>query len=615
MIKSTDMSYWNKPSWEHKSLEWPSVHKLMGWVMGITYLSALVFLASIIYEHGFRISEAEENCLQGIYKTVWGVFLVSTTMQIVFRQEEGKSKFTGWAWVLFALFYLTLLPVVFHRPDQTEGVYGVWMFFHHPYYRMAILFFLSLFYLSSSLVRLLGRRTNPSLILAVSFLVLILIGSGLLMLPRCTYHGISWLDALFTATSATCVTGLVTVDVSSTFTLGGQIIIILLIQIGGLGVMTLTSFFAMFFMGNTSLYNQLAVRDMISSNSLNSLLSTLLYILGFTLMIEGVGMALIWLSIHNTMGMTFDEELYFAAFHSISAFCNAGFSTLPGNLGNSLVMQNHNLLFVTVSFLVILGGIGFPILVNLFGTVMYYLHYWKWKLFSRSSRFSKQVHLYNLNTRIVLIMTAVLLVVGTLVILTYEWNHAFAGMPVLDKWVHAFFNAVCPRTAGFCSVGLTTLSTQTVLFMIVLMMIGGGTQSTAGGVKINVFAVILLNLWAVIRGSERVAIFHRELSSESVRRSHAVLSLYLMVAFVAVFVMTLIEPEVSVMAIVFECISALSTVGSSLDLTPLLSPMGKGVIIFLMFVGRVGAFTLLLGLVKQETKKNYKYPKDDLIIN
>lgn len=153
--------------------------QLIGWVMGVTYLSALVFLASIVYEHGFRISEAEENWLQGIYKTVWGIFLISTTVQIVFRQEEGKSKFTGWAWVLFALLYLTLLPVVFHRPDQTEGVYGVWMFFHHPYYRMAILFFLSLFYLSSSLVRLLGRRTNPSLILAVSFLVLILIGSGL----------------------------------------------------------------------------------------------------------------------------------------------------------------------------------------------------------------------------------------------------------------------------------------------------------------------------------------------------------------------------------------------------------------------------------------------------
>lgn len=148
--------------------------------------------------------------------------------------------------------------MLFKKPDAgDEGVYWTWMFFHSHYYRIAILLLYSLLQLSSSLVRLLGRRTNPSLILASSFLVIIFIGAGLLMLPRATYHGISWIDALFTATSATCVTGLVSVDVPSTFTLEGQIIIILLIQIGGLGVMTLTSFFAMFFMGNTSLYNQL----------------------------------------------------------------------------------------------------------------------------------------------------------------------------------------------------------------------------------------------------------------------------------------------------------------------------------------------------------------------
>lgn len=187
--------------------------------------------------------------------------------------------------------------------------------------------------LSGILVRLLGKRTNPSLILAGSFLVFILLGTGLLMLPRATYHGISFMDALFTATSATCVTGLVTVDVPSTFTLEGQILIILLIQIGGLGVMTLTSFFAMFFMGNTSLYNQLMVGDMISSNSLNSLLSTLLYILGFTLAIEGVGMVVIWLSVHGTLGMTLQEELFFSAFHSVSAFCNAGFPLCPEGWG------------------------------------------------------------------------------------------------------------------------------------------------------------------------------------------------------------------------------------------------------------------------------------------
>lgn len=173
--------------------------------------------------------------------------------------------------------------------------------------------------------------------------------------PRCTVNRHHLGGFLVYGTSAVCVTGLVPVDVSTTFTTGGLVVIILLIQIGGLGVMTLTSFFAMFFMGNTSLYNQLVVRDMVSSNSLGSLLSTLLYILGFTLVIEGIGMISIWFSIHGTLGMNFEDELAFSAFHSISAFCNAGFSTLSGNLGNSMVMTNHNGLFISVSLLIILG--------------------------------------------------------------------------------------------------------------------------------------------------------------------------------------------------------------------------------------------------------------------
>ena len=192
--------------------------------------------------------------------------------------------------------------------------------------------------------------------------------------------------------------------------------------------MTLTSFFAMFFMGNTSLYNQLVVRDMVSSNSLGSLLSTLLYILGFTLVIEGIGMISIWFSIHGTLGMTLEGELAFAAFHSISAFCNAGFSTLSGNLGNSMVMTNHNWLFISVSFLIILGGIGFPILVNFKDIVLYHLrHFWKFVRTRKLER-HKVSHLYNLNTRIVLIMTFLLLVTGTLAIAAFEWNASFAGM-------------------------------------------------------------------------------------------------------------------------------------------------------------------------------------------
>ncbi len=640
----------------------PRVNQLLNWVMGINFLCGIVFLLTIVYEYGFRISASEHHLIHTLYHTVWVIFLVTTTIQIVFRQEDSSFKFTPWTWILTILLYLTLLPVVFKKPEETTGVYWVWVFFHHASYKGTILVLLSFSQLSGILVRLLGKRTNPSLILAGSFLVFILLGTGLLMLPRATYHGISFMDALFTATSATCVTGLVTVDVPSTFTLEGQILIILLIQIGGLhgisfmdalftatsatcvtglvtvdvpstftlegqiliilliqigglGVMTLTSFFAMFFMGNTSLYNQLMVGDMISSNSLNSLLSTLLYILGFTLAIEGVGMVVIWLSVHGTLGMTLQEELFFSAFHSVSAFCNAGFSTLPGGMGNPAVMQGHNLLYITLGLLIALGGIGFPILVNLYETVAYYLQAGKFWLLRRSGRFRKKVHLYNLNTKIVLVATVFLLIGGTLAIAALEWNHSFAGMPVADKWVHAFFNSSCPRTAGFASVGLTSLSTQTLLLMVVLMMIGGGTQSTAGGVKVNVFAVVLINLWAVVRGADRVAILRRELSHDSIRRSNAALILYLFMVFLAIFLLSVLEPETGLLAITFECVSALSTVGSSLDLTPTLGNSSKLLVILLMYIGRVGAFTLLTGLVRQEKKRNYRYPSDNIIIN
>ena len=454
------------------------------------------------------------------------------------------------------------------------------------------------------------KKQPPGRLIAMGFAMVILIGTCLLLTPWSVRQGVTVkpVDALFSATSAVCVTGLVPVDVSTTFTTGGLVVIILLIQVGGLGVMTLTSFFAMFFMGNTSLYNQLVVRDMVSSNSLGSLLSTLLYILGFTLVIEGIGMISIWFSIHGTLGMTLEGELAFAAFHSISAFCNAGFSTLSGNLGNSMVMTNHN-------FLIILGGIGFPILVNFKDIVLYHLrHFWKFVRTRKLER-HKVSHLYNLNTRIVLIMTFLLLVTGTLAIAAFEWNASFAGMPVADKWTQAFFNATCPRTAGFSSVDLASLSVQTLLVYLVLMWIGGGAQSTAGGVKVNAFAVVVLNLVAVLRGSERVEVFGRELSHDSIRRSNATVVMSLGVLFLFIFILSILEPQASLMALTFECVSALSTVGSSLNLTPNLCDASKLLVALLMFIGRVGLITLMLGIIKQKKNTKYRYPSDNIIIN
>ena len=597
----------------HKWIQ-PYLQKVLGGIDAVTFLAALALIGGVVYEHGFIISEGAEADLGVLYRTVWGVFLVQTTMHIGLAYRETLKKYRTFTWVLNILLYLTLIPVIFFEPESGALKY-FWLFLNNRIFQLILLLLLSLLRLSSGVIGLLGKRTNPSLILAGSFFLIICIGTGLLMLPRCTVDGISWVNALFVSTSAVCVTGLVPVDVATTFTSLGQLVIIILIQIGGLGVMTLTCFFAMFFMGNTSVYNQLAVRDMISSDSLSSLLSTVIYILFFTLVIEGAGMLVLFLSIHGTLGMTVQQEMVFAAFHSISAFCNAGFSTLSENLGNPLVMQHHNLLYITISVLIILGGIGFPILVNFKHIAGYHLK--RLFYFIRTGKRDRQRirHLYNLNTKIVLLTTLILLTGGTIAILLFEWNGAFAGMSMPDKWVQAFFNATCPRTAGFTSIGLTSFSLQSLLLMLLLMFIGGAAQSTAGGVKVNAFAAAVLSLFAVIRGKNRVEVFRRQLSVDSIRRSNATLVMYLMILFLGVFVLSVLEPHASLLALVFECTSALSTVGSSLGLTPALGEAGKLFVSLLMFIGRVGVITIVLGFVPPQKHTKYKYPDDNLIIN
>ena len=599
--------------YRHKWIQ-PYLQKVLGGIDAVTFLAALALIGGVVYEHGFIISEGAEADLGVLYRTVWGVFLVQTTMHIGLAYRETLKKYRTFTWVLNLLLYLTLIPVIFFEPESGALKY-FWLFLNNRIFQLILLLLLSLLRLSSGVIGLLGKRTNPSLILAGSFFLIICIGTGLLMLPRCTVDGISWVNALFVSTSAVCVTGLVPVDVATTFTSLGQLVIIILIQIGGLGVMTLTCFFAMFFMGNTSVYNQLAVRDMISSDSLSSLLSTVIYILFFTLVIEGAGMLVLFLSIHGTLGMTVQQEMVFAAFHSISAFCNAGFSTLSENLGNPLVMQHHNLLYITISVLIILGGIGFPILVNFKHIAGYHLK--RLFYFIRTGKRDRQRirHLYNLNTKIVLLTTLILLTGGTIAILLFEWNGAFAGMSMPDKWVQAFFNATCPRTAGFTSIGLTSFSLQSLLLMLLLMFIGGAAQSTAGGVKVNAFAAAVLSLFAVIRGKSRVEVFRRQLSVDSIRRSNATLVMYLMILFLGVFVLSVLEPHASLLALVFECTSALSTVGSSLGLTPALGEAGKLFVSLLMFIGRVGVITIVLGFVPPQKHTKYKYPDDNLIIN
>ncbi len=579
-----------------------------------TYVFAFLFLLSGVYRYGFMISEVEGEWLHRLCDITWILFLLYTAEGYVFHTTVTTHRATFWTYLLHGMLLLTLLPVVFYRPAEDTGIAWIWEFFNHEVYRNSVLGLLSLTLFVQRGVALLGRRTNPALILAGSFFVIILIGAGLLMLPRSTHDGIHWLDAFFLSTSATCVAGMSPMDISTALTLEGQIVLICLVQIGGLGVMTITSFFALMFMKNSSLYSNMVMGDVLNTKSLNSLLSTLVYIMGFTFFIEGTGMLLIWWSVSGTLGMTVEEELFFSAFHAVSAFCNAGFSSLPNGLGNTLVYGGHNSLFVILSFLIILGGVGFPVLVNFRTSMYYYFNRVVWFLFRRSQPFRIKRHLYNLNTQIVLKMTAILLVLGTLSIAILEWNGAFAEMPIADKCVHSFFNAVSTRSAGFSATGITRFAMPTMLIMFFMMMIGGGSQSTAGGVRVNVFAVNLLNLRTALRGGERVVVSGRELTDDTVKRANAALLFFVTIILLGAFFLTLTEEKASFGRLMAESVAAVSTAGVSMDFTAQLSPMVKGIVIVLMFVGRVGAFTLVAGFVKQERRKKYKYPSENIII-
>ncbi len=573
-------------------------------------------ILSLIYEYGFLISDEEQLFVHKLYEWVRFVFLANTVLHLILDFSLTRKTYLKSNWTLQILLFLTIIPNLFSAPADIKWLNVLWNILNGYYYKAIIMGVLSFLQLSNGIVLLLNRRMNQSFVFSVSFLIIIFIGAGLLMLPRSTYNGLPFLDALFVSTSATCVTGLSTVDIPSTFTTTGLLIILVLIQIGGLGVMTLTCFFAMTFMRNASIGSQVQVSDMLSSKSLNSMVSTMGYILGFTLIIEGIGAALIFSSMHGKLEMSLNQEIAFAIFHSISAFCNAGFSTLPNNLGNELLMQGgNNMFYLTISVLIILGGIGFPILANMYENEKNNLIHFKQRHINRRHLAPRRVHLYSTNTRIALIMTTLLIVGGTLGIATLEWNGTFNMLNTSEKLVQSLFTAVCPRTAGFNSFAISSFSVQSIMLIMILMMIGGGTQSTAGGIKVNVFAVIFLNLKAILFGTHKVTVFQRQLSERSVRSSNSTLILYLFFMFVGVFVLSFFEPEASIMALLFECISALSTVGASLDLTSTLQNNSKIVITILMFVGRVGVLTMVSSMIRQKTNVKFKYPSDYIIIN
>ncbi len=441
------------------------------------------------------------------------------------------------------------------------------------------------------------RLTSWSMIL-LSFSGVIAIGTLLLLLPFTHRGDLSFLDALFTATSAVCVTGLIVKDTPNDFTFWGQLIILILIQIGGLGYMTYVSFFSAALGYRTDLRQQQSVSEMLGFSSISDLLEFTKKVVMITFLFELVGWVLLTI-FFKLNGYGFLRSLWFGLFHSISAFNNAGFSLFSNSLMNFVSSPFLNLV---ITALIIIGGIGFVVLEEL------------------SQIFRGKRRYITVHTRLVLISTASLLIIGFLFFLFNEWSNprTLGELSLSGKLLGAWFHSVTPRTAGFNTLDVASLSLESKFFTIILMLIGGAPGGTAGGIKVTTFVVVLLASIAAFSNSEDVVVFSRRLPSQAILR--ALLLMGLSVIWIGVVTVILIHLEKrSLMDILFEVVSAYGTVGLSVgdggarSLSALFSPLSKLLIIITMFTGRIGIMTFGLALLSKP-KRRTKYLEAKVIV-
>ncbi|MGS2741325.1 TrkH family potassium uptake protein [Sinomicrobium sp. M5D2P17] len=449
---------------------------------------------------------------------------------------------------------------------------------------------------------------NPLILFIGSFMVIALIGSFLLMLPNATTNGIRYIDALFTSTSAVCVTGLIVMDTATEFTSLGQTIILIIIQLGGIGMLTFTSFFAFFFKGGTSFQEGLNIRDLMGTEQLNDVLKMAMQVVIFTFGLELVGTIFIFYSVHDIPDI--QNKLFFSIFHSISAFCNAGFSTLSDGLYDQNISHAYTFQWI-IMYLIILGGLGYNIAFN-------FIKYAKQLLLNLITfrKFKQPVRVLTLNSKIVIVSTSILLFIGTVFVFFGELNNTLKDHEGFwGKFTTASFVSVTTRTAGFNTVDFSALTMPVILFTILLMWIGASPASTGGGIKTSTFALATLNIIATAKGKEHIEIGTRKVNNQSVRRAFAIICISLIVIGNAILLLLIFEKKFTLIQIAFEVFSAYSTVGLSLGITGELSDPSKYVLVFVMFFGRIGLLNLLIGMLRRIQSHSYQYPEENILIN
>jgi trk system potassium uptake protein len=439
---------------------------------------------------------------------------------------------------------------------------------------------------------LFGRLSAPRLIV-YGFFALVGAGTALLMLPWSSTDGISLVNAFFVATSCVTVTGLTTVDVPGTFTHFGQVVMMVLIQLGGLGIMTVTTLAALLIGQRVGFRRLLTVQEETeNAGSPRNTLRLLFQIARITFAVELIGAVALSIGFIS-VGLGVGEGIFQGVFHAIMAFCNAGFPTIPDS---DLVPYAGNWLIIGALVAVItLGGLGFPVLVDLYNY--------------------REDHRLSVHSRVVLITSAILVVVGVLSVAFFEWTNpnTLGGQSFNSKAAMSLFQGVTPRTAGFSTVSYPEMREPTLLVQVVLMFIGTAPTSTGGGIKVTTLALVALIIVAQIRGQENITLFWRTLPRALVSRALSILALASLLVLISTLAL-MISDGLDLLPALFEVTSAFGTVGLSLDITPNLSTFGKILISFLMFLGRVGPITFIVALAARQRTPRYKYPEEEIAI-
>jgi len=436
-------------------------------------------------------------------------------------------------------------------------------------------------------------ESNPPAVLTLGFFLVITVGSILLFLPFSSknLNFTNFLDCVFISTSSVCVTGLSTINITNEFNFFGKTVIMLLIQMGGLGFMTMATMGAMIFGGKIILLFFWEKGDFSSLPNCLFLFLLIRYVIFSTFLIEGLGAILLSFTFVPKFGI---KGIFYSIFHSVSAFCNAGFDILGEN---SLEGFNTNpyLLFV-ISFLIILGGLGFHVYIDI-------------------NNFKFNFRKYSLHTKIVLVMTLGLLIFGTIVffILEYSNSKTLKNFNFFDKIINSFFQSVTTRTAGFASINQTGFTESSTILTIFLMFIGGSPASTAGGIKTTTIFLLIVTTISFIKNNDEIEVFNRRISFSIVKRAIGIFVISIILVNAVVFVLSLIE-DYSFIDLLFETVSAFATVGLSKDLTPHLKDITKVFIIILMFIGRVGPLTIIFSFYNKVNRKKFKYSNGNVII-